>query len=173
MKLKGIEKQIYLQRKNRDRWLETADPFLIKRLETSKQVQNPPRKYFNDKGKKITRRQFRNLNRKKSKKFKKPKKLKYKSYIHSKEWLNRKTILYEKFGRECMACDSNKNLNVHHSSYRNLGNEADDELVVLCKSCHEEYHELNGVQANMIIKTAIFIRDKKEELHLRSIMRGV
>lgn len=31
-------------------------------------------------------------------------------------------------------------LHVHHLTYENLGNEADEDLLVLCKDCHREIH---------------------------------
>jgi len=40
----------------------------------------------------------------------------------------------------CAACGSESELHVHHTSYERLGNEADDDLQVLCASCHHDTH---------------------------------
>lgn len=67
----------------------------------------------------------------------------YKEYIKSEEWKNkRKEVLKrDKFKcRLCSAKGSEYNLHVHHNSYNNLGNEPLEDLITLCKSCHEKHH---------------------------------
>lgn len=46
--------------------------------------------------------------------------------------------------------------------YANYGKEDDSHLVALCRSCHEEYHSMYGVQRNMITETNQFIIEKRE-----------
>lgn len=49
----------------------------------------------------------------------------------------------------CQLCSGKGILNVHHKKYENHGREhiksvADDDLIVLCKDCHEKFHDKLG-----------------------------
>jgi len=81
------------------------------------------------------------------------KRIDYKKYITSKEWLLKKHELisiYLKQGWDisCTICQSEQNLNVHHKSYSQLGEEnlKDDgsgdinNLEFLCRECHRKWH---------------------------------
>lgn len=89
---------------------------------------------------------------------------KYKEYIKSKAWMKKRRVFIELHGRKCAACDSKNKLRVHHMSYRHVGNERESELIILCARCHEEYHELNGVQQDMIEKTLKFVEEKRADI---------
>lgn len=45
---------------------------------------------------------------------------------------------------KCCLCDSDYRLNVHHKNYEHRGEEHNylKDLVVLCKSCHEKFHDI-------------------------------
>lgn len=44
------------------------------------------------------------------------------------------------YGRECVLCGSNKNLEVHHRHYKSgWGNEKVEDLIVLCKDHHATF----------------------------------
>ncbi len=58
----------------------------------------------------------------------------------SREWVQRRTRSLNLAGWRCHRCESAKRLQVHHKSYARLGCERDDDLEVLCKSCHEDHH---------------------------------
>lgn len=88
----------------------------------------------------------------------------YPKYIKSPEWLARRIEFYSKFGRNCAACGTRNNTQIHHMSYKHLGKELDSELMVLCMSHHQDYHARNGVQSNMISKTHAYIKAEKEKL---------
>lgn len=90
----------------------------------------------------------------------KPKVLRYVDYIVGKEWREKKIKFFNKYGKKCFACNSFKNINVHHLTYRNIGKEKDEDLVVLCRCCHEEYHDMYGVSNDMTESTTRFILDK-------------
>ena len=55
-------------------------------------------------------------------------------------WQEKRQEVIDANGDECEVCGCSVNLNVHHESYRNYGNEDLDDLVVLCRKCHEERH---------------------------------
>jgi 1-aminocyclopropane-1-carboxylate deaminase/D-cysteine desulfhydrase-like pyridoxal-dependent ACC family enzyme len=61
----------------------------------------------------------------------------YNNYINSLEWqakaAQRKALdLYT-----CQTCGATERLEVHHKHYRTLGNESMDDLITLCRDCHE------------------------------------
>lgn len=67
----------------------------------------------------------------------------YENYIKSEEWKTRRnTFMSSLMHRStCNVCGATKNLHVHHRTYKNLGNEADNHLVTLCKKHHKECHD--------------------------------
>jgi len=65
----------------------------------------------------------------------------YKEYLLSDWWRSRKAQAIRDAGYKCEQCGSMNRLEVHHLNYQNLGNEGDDDLVVLCRKCHEGWHK--------------------------------
>lgn len=66
--------------------------------------------------------------------------VKYDIYLHSDEWRSRRMVAIEKAGYRCQICGSALNLEVHHITYDRLGHEADDDLIAVCKKCHNALH---------------------------------
>lgn len=64
----------------------------------------------------------------------------YYEYLKSRQWQEKRTkrLLLDNFA--CQKCGEKKtNLQVHHITYENVGNEdIYSDLITLCKSCHEE-----------------------------------
>ena len=70
----------------------------------------------------------------------------YNEYIQSDEWKEKSLALRCKVGK-CQICGtSNKKLQVHHNSYRNLGHEPPEDLTVLCERCHAIFHQHGRAQ---------------------------
>lgn len=67
----------------------------------------------------------------------------YKAYLKSPHWQAIRKRLYRAYEYKCAMCGSPKNLNVHHITYENLGEEKDEDLTVLCQKCHSELHDGN------------------------------
>ena len=64
----------------------------------------------------------------------------YKEYLLSSKWKKKRKEAMELFG-SCVLCNSNKELEVHHRTYKNFKNEdIPKDLVVLCSRCHAKYH---------------------------------
>lgn len=82
----------------------------------------------------------------------------YDNYINSKEWQNRRKELFAKRGKICERCGSDRRIHVHHGTYKNLGSELENELFILCKPCHVEYHSIN--KKPTIASTLKFIKHK-------------
>lgn len=66
----------------------------------------------------------------------------YKEYLQSKHWKNlKKRYKNSKLIQKCYICDSNKNINIHHKTYKRIGNERLNDLIPLCKECHYLTHK--------------------------------
>lgn len=75
--------------------------------------------------------------------------MEYKDYLKTEEWRNTRnyTLFYQ--GCSCRVCGSTKNLNIHHRRYSYKGEsilfkERQDNLLVICNSCHYLWHKLHG-----------------------------
>lgn len=62
------------------------------------------------------------------------------SYLHSEHWEKVREDALVRAGFRCEYCRTNKHLTVHHLTYKNIGHENDEDLVVLCWSCHKKVH---------------------------------
>lgn len=65
----------------------------------------------------------------------------YYEYMHSDIWRVTRNRSIEKAGYKCRLCGSAKNIVVHHIRYDNIGVEPDDDLLVVCRKCHNELHQ--------------------------------
>ena len=65
----------------------------------------------------------------------------YKEYLKTDHWkeVRNKALYRAKY--KCQLCSSKENLNVHHNTYENRGQEKDQDLVVLCQKCHGKFHD--------------------------------
>lgn len=84
---------------------------------------------------------------------------KYRTYIESPLWENRKNEYYKNHLKKCNRCGSCRYVSLHHMyyDYNTFGTEPDDILVPLCSSCHKEYHRIYGTKKDMIATTMSFI----------------
>jgi 5-methylcytosine-specific restriction endonuclease McrA len=62
-------------------------------------------------------------------------------YLRSPHWLRVRRDALERAEYRCQVCNANKTLDVHHRTYERLGNEAPADLTVLCRRCHERFHD--------------------------------
>jgi replicative DNA helicase len=67
----------------------------------------------------------------------------YQEYLNSPEWQEVRLVALKRSGNKCQICGSKHNLDVHHNSYANLGNEHKhlEDLIVLCAEHHFLYHD--------------------------------
>ena len=65
----------------------------------------------------------------------------YKEYLNSDHWKQIRLKALDRAGNRCQLCSSTDNLNVHHNTYKNRGNEDLKDLVVLCRECHAKFHD--------------------------------
>lgn len=66
----------------------------------------------------------------------------YIDYLNSDSWNERKKRWLD-FWKKCCVCANINNLDVHHNDYSRLGDERQNDCVVLCRSCHNLFHEKN------------------------------
>lgn len=64
----------------------------------------------------------------------------YRNYISSDAWKQKRLERLEHDGRECSECGNTKHLQVHHLTYERLGNELLRDLLTLCDTCHSRLH---------------------------------
>lgn len=69
----------------------------------------------------------------------------YEDYRESPHWQATSRRIRQ-FRRVCEKCLFPYELNVHHKTYATLGRERDDDLIVLCRSCHSREHFLNDIE---------------------------
>ena len=76
----------------------------------------------------------------------------YQNYLKSNHWQNvrRKKHESNKFFSldKCAVCDSEKRLEVHHLTYKNLWNENNKTLRIICHRCHEILSSLPKLNGN-------------------------
>ena len=65
----------------------------------------------------------------------------YHDYLQTPEWNITRKMAYKRAKYACQMCGKGGVvLNVHHNNYSNLGNERREDLIVLCRDCHEKFH---------------------------------
>lgn len=65
----------------------------------------------------------------------------YAAYLGSEAWKVKRAERLEIDGRKCQGCTLSGFLDVHHKTYRNIGDEnVQDDLVSLCRNCHNATH---------------------------------
>lgn len=64
----------------------------------------------------------------------------YKAYLKSPQWEVKRQLVLERDHYQCCFCGTDKNLQIHHKRYDNLGCEPLEDLATFCKSCHQAGH---------------------------------
>lgn len=68
----------------------------------------------------------------------------YASYLKTEHWIHFRGEVIKHYNGKCAVCNSEKELNVHHRSYKNRGRETFNDVVLLCRDCHSKIHEISG-----------------------------
>ena len=64
-------------------------------------------------------------------------KLDYPRYLASREWRERRKEVIERNAGLCYRCLSAEIKDVHHVTYERIGHEGPDDLIGVCRPCHE------------------------------------
>jgi len=67
----------------------------------------------------------------------------FENYMKSDEWKNLKNQRLKKDGFCCVLCKSKEHLICHHLTYKRLFNEEINDLITLCKRCHNKIHKIS------------------------------
>ena len=77
----------------------------------------------------------------------------YKNYLKSQHWAFMRSRIIQSHPY-CEICKSSeKPLQVHHLSYKRLGNEKDSDLIPLCDKCHAAIHKMEKSDAVKLIRS--------------------
>lgn len=98
----------------------------------------------------------------------------------SDEWASIKLDLFLIRGRKCEICSSEKNIQVHHKTYKNIFNENPEDLVVVCNNCHVKLHDKKRKPSKLVKKIiknttqtlAQKVRTKHRKKTLKSRLRA-
>ncbi len=61
-------------------------------------------------------------------------------YLRTDHWIEFRASILAARGRKCEQCGSERNIQVHHLTYRRKGSEKPEDVKVLCNTCHVEAH---------------------------------
>lgn len=65
----------------------------------------------------------------------------YLEYLQTPEWKRLRDKRLKRDDYQCVRCGSAINLQVHHISYRHRGEKGEiDDLITLCRKCHNQIH---------------------------------
>lgn len=65
----------------------------------------------------------------------------YQEYLSSKKWQALRKQVLKRDNYSCQLCTSKDDLQIHHKTYVRFGFENLDDLITLCKKCHEKHHD--------------------------------
>lgn len=65
----------------------------------------------------------------------------YAEYLRTPEWQEARRRALYRAGYRCQTCNGQGRLDVHHRTYERRGNERNSDLTVLCRPCHERFHD--------------------------------
>jgi 5-methylcytosine-specific restriction endonuclease McrA len=64
----------------------------------------------------------------------------YQEYLESPAWSEKRAEVLGEAGHLCQRCGGRKATTVHHLSYARMGNEGLEDLVAVCRHCHDKQH---------------------------------
>jgi 5-methylcytosine-specific restriction endonuclease McrA len=68
----------------------------------------------------------------------------YYEYLQTDHWKETRKAALKRAGFRCQVCNTNeRTLHVHHRTYERRGQELARDLIALCESCHQTFHD-NG-----------------------------
>ncbi len=68
------------------------------------------------------------------------KELSYDEYLKTAEWRARANRAKSRYSGKCALDATHEAQEAHHRTYQRRGREYDDDLIPLCRSCHEKFH---------------------------------
>ena len=71
----------------------------------------------------------------------------YVDYLETPEWRNVRMCALHAAGWRCEVCNTDDELEVHHRAYERRGEEVLEDLTVLCRDCHQRFHDSGALAA--------------------------
>jgi len=65
----------------------------------------------------------------------------YRKYLESEAWIKLRCDIITIRGDRCERC-GRRGIHVHHLSYKNIGHEEPEDVILLCGTCHQKEHGL-------------------------------
>lgn len=65
----------------------------------------------------------------------------YVDYLKTDYWQRTRQAALIRCDHKCMVCGSKTSLEVHHNTYERRGQELPTDLIVLCRACHQTFHD--------------------------------
>jgi hypothetical protein len=65
----------------------------------------------------------------------------YNNYLRSEAWKARAALVRQRSGGMCEGCGTRRATQVHHLTYKHVGDEFLWELRAICNECHDRIHE--------------------------------
>lgn len=88
----------------------------------------------------------------------------YEEYLKTPAWRTKRNHALRLAEFRCSVCGSRRNLQVHHKSYERLGREWDQDLQVVCQTCHANHHD-DVKTANEPVSLKLFIKLVSAAMH--------
>lgn len=66
----------------------------------------------------------------------------YPEYLQTAHWQQVRIRALKRSGFRCQLCNKEGRLNVHHRTYERRGYEYYNDVITLCESCHEKFHDI-------------------------------
>lgn len=74
-------------------------------------------------------------------------KMDYGDYMKTNHWKHFRSEAIKFFGAKCQLCnDTQTEIHIHHKTYDNRGRETFNDVIPLCKNCHELVHDIKKPQ---------------------------
>lgn len=70
--------------------------------------------------------------------------MKYYEYLKTAHFINIRKKALEFWGNKCSLCCNFEDLHIHHNNYLCLFKETEKDVLVLCKNCHEKFHNISS-----------------------------
>jgi 5-methylcytosine-specific restriction endonuclease McrA len=66
----------------------------------------------------------------------------YRTYLETDHWQTIRQYALKYAKKRCQVCNGNGLVDVHHRTYENRGEERFSDVIVLCRRCHDLFHQV-------------------------------
>lgn len=77
----------------------------------------------------------------------------YGRYLKTDHWKAVAAAAKRRAGYRCSLCNASGQLDAHHRTYENLGNEKVGDVICLCRKCHAKHHEKDEASSLEFLST--------------------